>query len=262
MYSLMSMPHHGALVVEEKLGEGARQLGLPHPGGAEEDERADRPVGVAEPGAAAAHRVGDRGDRVVLADDALVQPLLHAQELLHLALEHPADRDPGPAGDDLGDVVLVDLLLEQGPVALAACAAAAPPRRAGARARRAGRSAARRRGEVGHQLGALGVVAQLLDLLLDGARSRRGRPSPAASARAAPARPPGGWPARAPVPRGARARARRSPCAAPRARSRAGGSRARRCRARSACESISMRSREAASSTRSIALSGRKRSVM
>ena len=48
---------------------------------------------------------------VVLPDDALVQPLLHVDELLDLALEQPRDRDPGPRRDDRGDVVLVDLLL-------------------------------------------------------------------------------------------------------------------------------------------------------
>jgi hypothetical protein len=52
-------------------------------------------------------------DRLVLPDDALVQALLHLQELLHLALQQAADRDARPAADDLGDVLLVDLLLEQ-----------------------------------------------------------------------------------------------------------------------------------------------------
>jgi hypothetical protein len=34
-------------------------------------------------------------------------------ELLDLALQQRRDRDAGPARDDLGDVLLVDLLLEQ-----------------------------------------------------------------------------------------------------------------------------------------------------
>ena len=46
MYSDMSMPHHRALVVEQELGERARRLGLAHAGGAEEDERAGRTVGI------------------------------------------------------------------------------------------------------------------------------------------------------------------------------------------------------------------------
>ena len=42
-----------------------------------------------------------------------MQVLLHAEQLLHLALEQPAYGDAGPAGDDLGDVFGVDLFLEQ-----------------------------------------------------------------------------------------------------------------------------------------------------
>ena len=53
------------------------QLGLAHAGGAQEDERADGPPRVLEPGARAPHGVGDGRDGLVLADHALVQPLLH-----------------------------------------------------------------------------------------------------------------------------------------------------------------------------------------
>ena len=56
----MSMPDHRPLVVEQELGERARQLGLADAGRAEEDEAADRPVRILEPGARAAHRVRDR----------------------------------------------------------------------------------------------------------------------------------------------------------------------------------------------------------
>ena len=55
---------------------------------------------------------GHRVDRFVLADDALVQPLFHVNQLLDLALHQPADRDVRPLADDLGDVFLVDFLLE------------------------------------------------------------------------------------------------------------------------------------------------------
>ena len=82
-------PDHGAVVVEHELGERARELGLPHSGRAEEDERADRTVRVLEPGARAAQRIGHGLDGLVLADDALVQPLLHVDQLLGLALEQP-----------------------------------------------------------------------------------------------------------------------------------------------------------------------------
>ena len=56
------------LGVEHELGQRPGQLGLADAGRAEEEEAADRPVGVGEPGARAAQRVGDRLDRLVLAD--------------------------------------------------------------------------------------------------------------------------------------------------------------------------------------------------
>ncbi len=58
------------------------------------------------PDARAQHRVGDRLHRLVLADHALVQDLVEAQQLLALALDQPGDRDAGPARDDLGDLLL------------------------------------------------------------------------------------------------------------------------------------------------------------
>ncbi len=80
-------PDHRPLVVEHELGERPGELGLADARRAEEDERADRPVGILEPGAGAAKRVGDGLDRLVLADHALVEALLHVDQLLGLALE-------------------------------------------------------------------------------------------------------------------------------------------------------------------------------
>ena len=81
------------LVVEQELGERAGQLGLADAGRAEEQERADRPARILEPGARAADRVGHGLDRLVLADDPLVEALLHLDQLRDLALHQPADRD-------------------------------------------------------------------------------------------------------------------------------------------------------------------------
>ena len=61
---------------------------------------------------------GDRAHRLVLPDDAPVQLLLEVDELLHLALHQPRDGDPRPGADDLGDVLLGDLLVQHLPVAL------------------------------------------------------------------------------------------------------------------------------------------------
>ena len=118
------------LVVEEELGERARQLGLADAGWAQEDEAAERTIGVLQAGPRAADRVRDGLNGLVLADDALVQPLLHVDELLDLALHQPADRDVRPLADDFGDVFLVDLFLQHAP-------APAWPRPRGALPRRA-----------------------------------------------------------------------------------------------------------------------------
>src|SRR4051794_64416 len=104
---------HRLLGVEHELGERSRQLGLADAGGADEHEGADRAVGVLEPGARAAQRVGHGLDSLVLPDHAVVQALLHVDQLLDLALEQLRDRDAGPLGHDLGHVLVVDLLLEE-----------------------------------------------------------------------------------------------------------------------------------------------------
>ena len=119
---------------------------LPTPVGPEEDERADRALRVLDARARADDGVGDELHGLVLADHALVQDLVEAQQLLALALDQAGDRDAGPAGDDLGDLVLGDLLAQQPGLALLVVQALLLGLRAAARARAACRGAARRRG--------------------------------------------------------------------------------------------------------------------
>ena len=88
-----------------KFGERLGQLGLADAGGAEEHERADRPVRILQAGAGAAHGLRDGLHRLALADDALGELVFHAQQLVALAFEHLVDRNAGPARDDLRDVV-------------------------------------------------------------------------------------------------------------------------------------------------------------
>jgi hypothetical protein len=104
--------NHRVLVVEQELGERTCQLGLADAGRPQEDEAAERTVGILEAGARAANRVGDRRDRFVLTDDPGVEPLFHAQELLDLSLHQAADRDVRPSAHDFGDVFLVHFLLQ------------------------------------------------------------------------------------------------------------------------------------------------------
>ncbi len=98
-------PHHRVRIVEQEFGERLGQLGLADARRPEEQERAQRPVRVLEPGAAAAHRGGDGLDRVGLADHARAERGLHVEQFLALALEHPLHRNARPARDHRGDVV-------------------------------------------------------------------------------------------------------------------------------------------------------------
>ena len=70
-------------------------------------------MGSAEAGPGAADRGRDHLDGLALADDTLVQARLHVDELRDLALEQARNGNPGPGGDDGGDIVGVDLLLEE-----------------------------------------------------------------------------------------------------------------------------------------------------
>ena len=243
---------HRVLVVEHELGECAGELRLADAGRPEEDERPDRPVGILQAGARAAERIRDRGDRLVLADDALVQALLHVDQLLGLPLEQPVDRDAGPAGDGGGDVVLVDLLLDHrvGRPALAL----------GELALERGQLAVADLGDalqVAFALGALGLHPQLVDpprRVLD-ALERLLLLRPASGERVALLLRLGERTLER-LPRllvsFAIAASSISSCMTRRFASSSS----------SGLESISIRSREPASSTRSIALSGRKRSAM
>ena len=98
-------PDHRVLVVEQECGEGAGKLRLADARRAEEQERADRSARIAQTGPGPPDRVGHGRDRLVLADDPLVQSLLHLDQLCRLALHQAADRDTGPGAHDLGDIV-------------------------------------------------------------------------------------------------------------------------------------------------------------
>ena len=69
-------------VSKSACGQGLGELGLADAGRAQEDERADRPARILDARARAHHGVGHRLHGLVLADDALVQDLVEAQQLL------------------------------------------------------------------------------------------------------------------------------------------------------------------------------------
>src|ERR671916_394757 len=89
----------------KRASASARKLGLADAGGTEEQEAADGPVRVREPGAGASYGFGHRLEGLFLADDALVELAFQAQQALTLLLGELAHRDAGGPGDDLGDVL-------------------------------------------------------------------------------------------------------------------------------------------------------------
>ena len=104
--------HERTLVIEQALGKRLRELGLAYAGGAQEEEAADGFVRIGEARTAAAYGRGDGGDRLVLADDALMQLALQALELVELALHHLGHGHAGPGAHDLGDLIGGHLFVE------------------------------------------------------------------------------------------------------------------------------------------------------
>ena len=102
-----------ALVVEQPGGQRLGQLRLADAGGAQEDEGAERLLRVGQSALVAADGVGDRRDRVVLADHPLAEDALQLQQPPALALQHLRDRDPRPLRHDGGDVLFRHLLAQQ-----------------------------------------------------------------------------------------------------------------------------------------------------
>ncbi len=100
------------LVAKQEFGQRLGQLSLTNTGAAEEDEGANGPARVAETRAAAADGVGQRGDRLMLANDALVQALFHMQQLLRFRLHHLGHRNTSPGSDDFGNVIGVDYFVK------------------------------------------------------------------------------------------------------------------------------------------------------
>ena len=113
MYSLMSIRIIACSSSNRNSASARASSVLPTPVGPRNMNEPIGRRGSLQAGAGAADGVGHGLDRLVLADDPLVEPLLHLDELLELALQQPRDRDAGPGRDDLGDVVGGDFLLEE-----------------------------------------------------------------------------------------------------------------------------------------------------
>ena len=215
------------------------------------------------PARARMHGVGDQLHRLVLADHPLVEDLVEAQQLLALALDQAGHRDAGPARDDLGDLLLGDLLAQELAAArllLGELRLLLPELRLELRQLAVAQLGALV--EVVLPLGRLDLLAHLLDLLAQA----RAPPRSTAFSASHCARMASAWALRSASSR--RRSSSRSWLALSfsflSAASSISSCITRRVTSSSSCgiESISVRIMAHASSIRSIALSGRKRSVM
>ena len=96
------------LIIEQEPGQAAGQFGLADAGRAQEHEAADRPLRVFEPGPAAPDSLGDGQYGFFLVDHALMNPVFHMDQFLSFAFHHLGDRNAGPFGDQLGDILFID----------------------------------------------------------------------------------------------------------------------------------------------------------
>ena len=111
----------GVLAAEHELGQGLRQFGLADAGRADEQEAAHGPPRIFQAAATATQALGDGPDGLVLADDALVQLVLHPQQPFGLLALQPRQGHAGHLRDHLrhhlGVDHAVDLLGRVAPLA-------------------------------------------------------------------------------------------------------------------------------------------------
>ena len=102
--------NQGLLVTEQEIGQGLGQLGLPDARRAQEDKRTGGALRVLQAGPGATDGLADSLNGVALADNPLVELVLHGEEFLGLLLGQLVNRDTGPHRQHLGDGLLVDLV--------------------------------------------------------------------------------------------------------------------------------------------------------
>ena len=95
--------------VEQEFGQRLAQFCLAHPRRAEEQEGTVGPALLRQPGARAANGVGNQTYGFVLADHALVQLILHLQQLFALALHHFRHRNARGTRHHFGNFLGADL---------------------------------------------------------------------------------------------------------------------------------------------------------
>src|SRR5271169_107890 len=93
---------------EHELRQGTRHFRLADARRAQEQERTNGPVRTLQSRARTPDRPGQRVDRFILRDDALVQFFFDAQQLLRLFFFNRSDGNTGPARNHIFDVLAAD----------------------------------------------------------------------------------------------------------------------------------------------------------
>src|SRR5271166_1238601 len=96
------------LAAEHELCQGARHFRLADAGGAEEEERTDRPIRTLQSRTRAANGARQSGDGAILRDDTPVQLFLDAQQLLALFFLDGSNGNARPARDHVFDIFASD----------------------------------------------------------------------------------------------------------------------------------------------------------
>ena len=106
------------LIVKEELGQRLCQLGLTDAGGSQEEEAAQRTVGIGQARAAPADCRSNRRHGFVLTNNAQVKLALKVLELVHLTLHHLGHGYAGPRRNHLGNFIRGNFLFQKSSVFL------------------------------------------------------------------------------------------------------------------------------------------------
>ena len=106
-------PDHVVLIVKQAFRQRLGKLRLSDAGGAEEQERTDGLGRILNAGLGADNGLRHLFHALVLADDPLMELLVQMERFIPLAFRQLRHRDPGPAGNDPGDLILGHAFVNQ-----------------------------------------------------------------------------------------------------------------------------------------------------
>ena len=99
---------HVAFAAVEGVGEGDGGFCLAHTAGPDEEKDADRLDRIVKVGARGEDSLGNGGERLILADDALLEMLVECEDSLNFIAYHLAEGNAGPGGYDFTDDLRID----------------------------------------------------------------------------------------------------------------------------------------------------------